>query len=204
MNRLALRITPAIARTLASGASRESRMLDPTVRPCMFRSLAPIALRTTAVAPYSTTHTTSPPPPTAASVVEASETVSGELELESTDHQRRFLLAFTCKVCNTRQSKLVTHHAYTKGVVLARCDGYWFMEGRNVEEIVQKQNPMEKVQKLTFRAKDPESQAYLERLLKEDPALLERLARAKVDAMRKVALESGGGEDGKPTKSAAA
>ncbi|KAI9219123.1 DNL zinc finger-domain-containing protein [Blastocladiella britannica] len=107
--------------------------------------------------------------------------------------ERSLLVAFTCKVCSTRVSKTVTRNSYENGVVLIRCDGCqnvhliadnkgWFLEGRNAEEILQKQNPDEQVGKMEFRAKDAAGQAILDRLMKEDPGLLDRIARAKLQA----------------------
>ncbi|KAI9189099.1 hypothetical protein H9P43_000527 [Blastocladiella emersonii ATCC 22665] len=123
----------------------------------------------------------------------AETTVSGEAEVTLPDGGGKFLLAFTCKMCNTRVSKLVSHHSYTKGVVLIRCDGCeklhliadnkgWFQDGKNVEEILREQQPEEHVRKVSIRAKDPQSQAFLEKMLESDPALLERLARAQMEA----------------------
>ena len=34
-----------------------------------------------------------------------------------------YMLLFTCKVCETKQAKKFSKHAYTKGVVIIRCDG---------------------------------------------------------------------------------
>ncbi|KAI8918625.1 DNL zinc finger-domain-containing protein, partial [Powellomyces hirtus] len=35
----------------------------------------------------------------------------------------RMIIGFTCKVCTHRQHKYMSKHAYTKGVVIIKCDG---------------------------------------------------------------------------------
>ncbi|KAJ1504136.1 hypothetical protein HMI54_007384 [Coelomomyces lativittatus] len=41
----------------------------------------------------------------------------------SSSSSKKVLLAFTCTVCTTRLTKSISHHSYTKGVVLVRCSG---------------------------------------------------------------------------------
>lgn len=70
-------------------------------------------------------------------------------------------LLFTCKKCNTRNSKLISKLAYNKGVIIVRCDGCknnhliadnlgWFKDihnGINIERLMASQG--ETVRKIT-------------------------------------------------------
>ncbi|KAJ3257896.1 hypothetical protein HK103_004187 [Boothiomyces macroporosus] len=45
------------------------------------------------------------------------------IRFNSTTPQDRLIIGFTCKVCNHRQFKSMSKLAYTKGVVMIKCDG---------------------------------------------------------------------------------
>ncbi|OLY85270.1 DNL-type zinc finger protein [Smittium mucronatum] len=68
----------------------------------------------------------------------------------------RFLIGFTCKVCNHRQYKTVSKRAYNDGVVLIKCDGCqnrhlfadnlgWFRDNKmTIEDIMKEQGEVVK------------------------------------------------------------
>lgn len=87
---------------------------------------------------------------------------SRELQSELGQIETKLFLAYTCKVCNTRNSKTISKVAYTKGVVIVRCDKCsnnhliadnlkWFtdMNGkRNIEDILAEKG--EKVRRISI------------------------------------------------------
>lgn len=66
----------------------------------------------------------------------------------SMDEKGNFMIIYTCKVCETRQSRSFTKNAYKNGIVILKCEGCqnlhliadnlgWFQDGKvNIEDIV--------------------------------------------------------------------
>lgn len=50
--------------------------------------------------------------------LKAAEATDGQIKTE-----KRLLLGFTCKICNQRTHRTMSHHAYNKGIVLIECSG---------------------------------------------------------------------------------
>lgn len=77
-------------------------------------------------------------------------------------------IQFTCKICDTRNEKYFSKAAYTKGVVIIRCDGCsnqhliadnlnWFKLGkRNIEEILAEKGIAVKKDVIQEIAEDPD------------------------------------------------
>lgn len=100
------------------------------------------------------------------------------------DTHGQYMIMFTCKKCDTKQSKFFTKNAYHQGVVLVRCDGCqafhliadnldWFGDGKtNIEKIMREKN-----EEMIIGDADPE----LLRVLRMD---IEK-TRAKLDEAQK-------------------
>ena len=66
----------------------------------------------------------------------------------SQDISGNYMIIYTCKVCDTRQSRSFTKNAYKNGIVILKCEGCkglhliadnlgWFQDGKiNIEDIV--------------------------------------------------------------------
>lgn len=96
------------------------------------------------------------------------------------------MVSFTCKKCDTKQSKFFTKKAYHSGVVLVRCDGChnvhlmadnlgWFNdEKQNIESIMK-----EKGTPVVWANPDAASLDYLQKQVKETRAKFEEDQKAR-------------------------
>ncbi|KFM78808.1 DNL-type zinc finger protein, partial [Stegodyphus mimosarum] len=98
--------------------------------------------------------------------------------------QPKLFLAFTCKICKSRIEKYISKTAYTKGVVIVRCDGCqenhliadnlgWFpnlKSMRNIEEIMAAKGEVVKksVDGFQIQEPSPENDIHLtDKIIKE-------------------------------------
>ena len=60
-------------------------------------------------------------------------------------NNENYLIQFTCKICNTKMTRIFTKHAYHNGIVIIKCDGCkgnhliadnlgWFSEANNKKD----------------------------------------------------------------------
>ena len=116
------------------------------------------------------------------------------LQFDDSDEGKKLLaqlsgklhLAFTCKRCQTRNSKIITKHAYEKGIVIVRCDGCqnnhliadnlgWFGSAdspRNIEYIMKQKGE-------TVRRVRDNSEGYFEVLAQEEILQIQQRIKAQ-------------------------
>ncbi|KAJ3187122.1 hypothetical protein HDU85_007160 [Gaertneriomyces sp. JEL0708] len=128
------------------------------------------------------------------------------------------IIGFTCKVCNHRQHKYMSKKAYTKGVVLIRCDGCknlhliadnlgWYDSQKppgTIEQILEKKGQkVHRARVATPTAQLPDDPAEIAKmheadLLNEDNGMLEFLAKEQAQDGQRTAEVKGAEKESKP------
>lgn len=105
------------------------------------------------------------------------------------DTQGQYMIMFTCKKCDTKQSKMFTKKAYHDGVVLVRCDGCsafhliadnlnWFGDEKtNIETIMKGLN-----QEMVYGKADSKLLETLQMSVHETRDLLEKAQKSRNEA----------------------
>lgn len=110
---------------------------------------------------------------------EFDETIKG---ISYSDATGNYIIIYTCKVCETRQSRSFTKNAYHNGVVIVRCEGCeklhliadnmkWFEDDKvNVEDLVRREN----AEVIKIEAKGELKEYLLNKLKKREPEIADK------------------------------